>query len=79
MNWATYIAEGAFDRNRKSSAKQAILGLQPRDKAAVLGSKQQNFFSRRIYMKIGFSSQRKEMLMFLSANMATVTSRANQQ
>ena len=36
-------------------------------------------FSRRIYMKIEFSSQRKEMLLFWTTNMAAVTSRANQQ
>ena len=30
-------------------------------------------------MKIEFSSQRREMLLFLSANMAAVTSRANMQ
>ena len=36
-------------------------------------------FSRRIYMKIAFSSQRREMLLFLTANMAAVTSRGNQQ
>ena len=35
-------------------------------------------FSRRIYMEIAFSSQRREMLLFLTANMAAVTSRANQ-
>ena len=35
-------------------------------------------FSRRIYMKIAFSSQRREMLLFLTINMAAVTSRANQ-
>ena len=33
----------------------------------------------RIYMKIEFSSQRREMLLFLTTNMAAVTSRANQQ
>ena len=36
-------------------------------------------FSQRIYMKIEFSSQRREMLLFLTTNMAAVTSRANQQ
>ena len=36
-------------------------------------------FPRRIYMKIEFSSQRREMLLFLTTNMAAVTSRANQQ
>ena len=30
-------------------------------------------------MKIEFSSQRTEMLLFLTTNMAAVTSRANQQ
>ena len=33
----------------------------------------------RIYMKIEFGSQRREMLLFLSSNMAAVTSRTNQQ
>ena len=30
-------------------------------------------------MKIEFSSQRREMLLFLTSNIATVTSHANQQ
>ena len=30
-------------------------------------------------MKIEFSSQRREMLLFLTTNMAAVTSRANEQ
>ena len=51
-----------------------FLVLQPHDKAAMLGSKQYNF-SQRIYMKIEFSSQRREMILFLTTNMATVTSR----
>ena len=29
-------------------------------------------------MKMGFSSRRREMLLFLTSNMAAVTSRANQ-
>ena len=33
----------------------------------------------RIYMKIEFGSQRREMLLFLTSNMAAVTSRTNQQ
>ena len=37
------------------------------------------FFSQRIYVKIEFSSQRREMLLFFTTNMAAVTSRANQQ
>ena len=32
-----------------------------------------------VYMKIKFSSQRREMLLFLATNTAAVTSRANQQ
>ena len=48
-----------------------ILGLQPRDKAAMLvmcwWSIPQIFF-RRICMKIEFSSQRREMLLFLTTN-----------
>ena len=32
-----------------------------------------------IYIKIEFSSQRREMLLFLTANIAAVTSHANQQ
>ena len=37
------------------------------------------FFSRRIYVKIELSSLRREMLLFLTTNMAAVTSRENQQ
>ena len=40
-----------------------ILGLQPRDKAALLGVNTIIFFSRGIYMKIEFSSQTGEMLI----------------
>ena len=36
-------------------------------------------FSRRIYMENEFSSQGREMLLFLTTNIAVVTSRANQQ
>ena len=59
-----------------------ILGLQPRDKAAMLvmcwWSIPQIFF-RRICMKIEFSSQRREMLFVLDHQHTTVTSRVNQQ
>ena len=54
-----------------------IRGLQLRDKAAMLGVNTIEFFSGRIYMKIVFSSQGREMLLFLTTNMAAVTSRAN--
>ena len=36
-------------------------------------------FSGRIYMKIEFSSQRREMLLFLITNMAAVASHSTQQ
>ena len=55
-----------------------ILGLQPRQKAAMLGDQYNIIFPRRIYMKMEFSSQRREMLLFLISHMAAVTSRANQ-
>ena len=37
------------------------------------------FFPRRIYMKMEFSSQRRAMLLFLTTNKAAVMSHANQQ
>ena len=51
----------------------------PRDKAAMLGVNTTEFCSRNIYMKIELTSQRREMLLFLTTNMAAVKSRANQQ
>ena len=36
-------------------------------------------FSRRIYIKIEFCSQKRKMLLFLTPNMVALTSRANQQ
>ena len=55
-----------------------ILGLEPRAKAVMLVVHTIIFF-RRIYMKMEFISQRREMLLFLTTNIATVTSRANRQ
>ena len=55
----------------------SILGLQPRDKAAMLVVNRKNCF-RRISTKIELSSSRREMLLSLTTNMAAVTSRANQ-
>ena len=55
-----------------------ILSLQPRDKATMLGVSTIELFSRRIYMKIEVTSQRREMLLFLTTKMAAVTSPANQ-
>ena len=51
-----------------------------------VGGQNNIIFSRRIYMKLGLSSQRREMFLFLTTkhtnlmiNMAAVTSLANQQ
>ena len=41
-----------------------------------VGGQYNRIFSRRIYIETGFSSQRREMLLFLTTNMAAVTSRA---
>ena len=62
------------------SEKWRILGLQPRDKAAMLVVKPINSHNFcRIYMKMELSSQRREMLLFLITNMAAVRSRTNHQ
>ena len=50
-----------------------IRGLQACDKAVTLRVKTTEFFSRINYMKVEFSFQRKEMLLFLTTNMAAVT------
>ena len=56
-----------------------ILRLQPRDKATMLGASKKELFSRRIYRKVEVTSQRGEMLLFLTTKMAAVTSPANQK
>ena len=56
-----------------------IIGLQPRDKPAMLGVSKKELFSRGICMKIVVTSQRTEMVFFLITNMAAVTSPANQK
>ena len=58
---------------------EGILGLQPRDETAILGVKTVKFDSLRIFMKMELTSQRREMLLFLTTNMAVVTSRVNQE
>ena len=55
----------------------AILGFQPRDKAAMLAVKTIN--QTRIYTKMELSSQRRAMFLLLTSNMAAMTSSANQQ
>ena len=51
-----------------------ILSLQPRDKATMLGFSTIELSSRRFYIKIEVTSQRREMLLFLTTNMAAVRS-----
>ena len=55
-----------------------ILGLQPREKAAMFVVNTTTVFCR-IYLKMEFSSQSRKMLLFLITNIAAVTSHANQQ
>ena len=43
-----------------------------------VGGQYSSIFSRIVYLKIEFSSQSREMLLFLTTNMAAVTSHANQ-
>ena len=64
--------------SQSSLLKLPILGLQPRDKAAMLGGQYNRNFARKIYMEMEFSSQRRDILLFLTTNMAAVTSLANQ-
>ena len=60
------------------SVLNGILGSQPCDKAAMLDDNTIELFLRNLY-EIGLSSQRREMLLFVSSNVAAMTSRANQQ
>ena len=52
-----------------------ILGLQPRDK----GVNTNRIFSQRIYMKIELVPRGREMLLFLTSNIADMTLCTNQQ
>ena len=58
---------------------EGILGWKPRDEAAILRVKTIKSDSLRIFIKIELTFQRREMLLFLTTNMAVVTSRANQE
>ena len=44
-----------------------------------VGGQYNRIFSRRIYLKMEFSSEKREMLLFFITNMADVTSRSNRQ
>ena len=56
-----------------------ILGFATSWQGGRVGGQYNRIFSRRINMKIEFSSQSREMLLFLTTTMAAVTSHANQQ
>ena len=60
------------------SVLNGILGSQPCDKGAMLDDNTIEFFLRNLY-EMGLSSRRREMLLFVSSNVAVMTSRANQQ
>ena len=45
----------------------------------MLGVSKKELFSRRIYMKIEVTSQRRDMLLFWTTKMVAVTSPANQK
>ena len=51
-----------------------ILGLQPREKADMLGVNTIKFFLEEFTWKMEFSSQRREMLLFLTTNEAAFAS-----
>ena len=56
-----------------------ILGFATSWQGGHVGGQYNRIFSRRIYLKTEFSSQRREMILFLTTDMAAVTSHANQQ
>ena len=60
------------------SVLNGILGSQPRDKEAMLNDKTIEIFLRNLH-EIGLSSRWREMLLFVSSNVAPMTSRGNQQ
>ena len=55
-------------------SQEILNSLQPREKAAMWGVN-----TKEIYMEIELSSHRREMLLFLTTNMAGMTSHANHQ
>ena len=60
------------------SVFNGILGSQPRDKVSMLNDNTIVFFLRSLH-DIGLSSQWREMLLFVSSNVAATTSCGNQQ
>ena len=59
--------------------REGILGLQARDKAAMLVFNTTEFFLKEFTLKMEFTSQRREIFLFLTTNMTVAMSRANQQ
>ena len=58
------MAEGAYSRKRKSSSKQAILGFQPRVKAALLGLKTVEFFRNNLHEnRVKFTKKRNAFVL----------------
>ena len=56
------------------SVLNGILGSQPRDKVAMLNDNTIEFFMRNLH-EIGLSSQWRKMFLFVSSNVAAMTSR----
>ena len=78
ISMASHLAS-LWNRGLGQLRKGLFLVLATTWQAGHVESQYNRIFSRRIYMKIEFSSQRREMLLFLSTNMAAMTSRVNQQ
>ena len=67
-----------FSRATLKLVSPSILGLQPRDKAAMLVVKTKEIYLLNLHQnRVHFPA--REMLLFLTTNMAVVTSLANQQ
>ena len=49
------------EKQRQKTTIEKIQALQPRDQAAMLGVRYNRILSRRIYRKIEFNYQRREM------------------
>ena len=49
------------EKQRQKTTIEKIQALQPRDQAAMLGVRYNRILFRRIYRKIEFNSQRREM------------------
>ena len=68
------ISPGYYSRP-KGNWRQCVFLDCNHVQGGQVGGQFNRIFSRRMYMKIEFSSQRTEMLLFLTTNMAAVTLR----